>query len=39
LRDGAGALDAPEFLLEARDGLGPELGGAFDAADFRRAAD
>lgn len=39
VRAGAGALDAPEFLLAARDGLGPELGGAFDAADFRRAAD
>lgn len=39
VRDGAGALDAPEFLLAARDGLGPGLGGVFDAADFRRAAD
>jgi dethiobiotin synthetase len=39
LRDGAGALDAAEFLLAARDGLGPGLGGAFDAADFRRATD
>jgi dethiobiotin synthetase len=39
LREGAGVLDAPEFLLAARDGLGPELGGIFDAADFRRAAD
>lgn len=39
VRAGAGALDTPEFLLAARDGLGPELGGAFDAADFRRAAD
>ena len=39
VRDGAGQLDAPEFLLAARDGLGPELGGVFDAADFRRAAD
>ena len=39
LRAGAGALDAPEFLLAARDGLGPGLGGGFDAADFRRAAD
>jgi len=36
---GAGALDAPEFLLAARAGLAPALGGAFDAADFRRAAD
>ncbi len=39
IRDGAGGLDAPEFLLAARDGLGPGLGGVFDAADFRRAAD
>lgn len=39
IRDGAGALDGAEFLLAARDGLGPALGGAFDAADFRRAAD
>ena len=36
---GAGALDAAEFLLVARRGLGPSLGGAFDAADFRRALD
>jgi dethiobiotin synthetase len=33
---GAGALDAAEFLLAARAGLGPTLGGTFDAADFRR---
>jgi len=39
LRAGAGALDAPEFLLAARAGLGPSLGGVFDAADFRRAHD
>jgi dethiobiotin synthetase len=39
VRAGAGELDAPEFLLAARDGLGPGLGGGFDAADFRRAAD
>jgi len=39
LRAGAGGLDAPEFLLAARDGLGPGLGGGFDAADFRRASD
>jgi len=39
LREGAGSLDGAEFLLAGRDGLGPELGGAFDAADFRRAAD
>ena len=36
---GAGVLDAPEVLLVARGGLGPALGGTFDAADFRRAAD
>jgi len=39
LRAGAGELDGAEFLLAARAGLGPGLGGAFDAADFRRAAD
>jgi dethiobiotin synthetase len=39
LRAGAGRLDAPEFLLAARAGLGPSLGGTFDAADFRRAHD
>lgn len=39
LRAGAGALDSAEFLLAARDGLGPELGGTFDAADFRRDSD
>ena len=39
LAAGAGELSAPEFLLAARDGLAPALGGAFDAADFRRAAD
>lgn len=33
---GSGSLDAPEFLLAARRGLGPSLGGTFDAADFRR---
>lgn len=32
---GAGALDAPEFLLAARDGLSPAFGGVFDAAAFR----
>jgi dethiobiotin synthetase len=36
---GAGALDPAEFLLAARAGLAPSLGGTFDAADFRRAAD
>lgn len=34
---GAGKLDAPEFLLAARAGLGPTLGGSFDAAGFRAA--
>jgi dethiobiotin synthetase len=33
----AGGLDAPDFLLVARAGLAPALGGIFDAADFRRA--
>jgi len=32
---GAGALDAPEFLLAARAGLSPAFGGIFDAATFR----
>lgn len=35
IRAGAGALDAPEFLLAARDGLSPALGGIFDATLFR----
>jgi dethiobiotin synthetase len=34
---GAGALDAPEFLLAARSGLSPAYGGVFDAAAFRAA--
>jgi dethiobiotin synthetase len=33
---GAGALDATGFAVTARAGLGPELGGEFHAADFRR---
>src|SRR6185295_6088516 len=37
--EGVGRLEAAEFLLAARGGLGPSLGGAFDAADFRRAHD
>lgn len=37
MRERAGDLDGPEFLLAARAGLGPALGGTFDAADFRRA--
>ncbi|MEO5874543.1 MAG: dethiobiotin synthase [Streptosporangiaceae bacterium] len=32
---GAGALDAPEFLLAARSGLSPAFGGVFDAGTFR----
>ncbi len=39
LREGAGSLDAAGLLLAAHDGLGRALGGTFDAADFRRAAD
>ena len=34
---GAGGLDPVDFLLAARAGLAPALGGTFDAADFRRA--
>jgi dethiobiotin synthetase len=37
--DGAGALDPAAFLLAARAGLGPGLGGAFDARDFRQHHD
>ena len=36
---GAGAMHPAEFLLAAGAGLSPALGGTFDAADFRRAAD
>ena len=39
LEDGAGALEPAEFLLAARSGLGPGLGGAFDARDFRQRHD
>jgi hypothetical protein len=39
MRARAGELDAPEFVRAARAGLGPSLGGSFDAADFRRAYD
>lgn len=39
LSEGAGTMPAAEFLLTARAGLGPELGGVFDAADFRRRND
>jgi dethiobiotin synthetase len=35
LPEGAGGLDPAEFLLTARAGLSPALGGAFDAATFR----
>ncbi|GAB3665786.1 dethiobiotin synthase [Actinocorallia lasiicapitis] len=35
LPSGASALDPAEFLLAARAGLAPSLGGTFDAATFR----
>jgi dethiobiotin synthetase len=35
----AGQLSAPDFSLAARAGLGPSLGGDFDAADFTRRHD
>lgn len=35
IRAGAGSLEPPEFLLTARAGLGPALGGVFDATAFR----
>jgi dethiobiotin synthetase len=34
--EGAGELEPLEFLLAARAGLEPALGGTFDARDFRR---
>lgn len=34
----AGAPSRPDFATVARHALGPEYGGVFDAADFRRAA-
>ena len=37
LRPGPAPSTPPEFLLAARAGLAPALGGTFDAADFRRA--
>lgn len=37
LAAGSGGLSRADFLAVARAGLGPGLGGAFDAADFRRA--
>ena len=39
IAEGAGALEPLEFLLAARAGLEPALGGAFDARDFRRRHD
>ncbi len=39
LGDGAGRLDPLEFLLAARSGLEPALGGAFDARGFRHRHD
>ena len=36
---GAGGLRRADFLVAARQGLGPAFGGTFDAADFRRRAD
>jgi dethiobiotin synthetase len=36
LPDGMGSLAPEPFLAAAFAGLGPELGGTFDAADFRR---
>jgi dethiobiotin synthetase len=36
---GAGEMDAADFLRAARAGLGPMLGGGFDAADFRAQAE
>lgn len=35
LAERAGRMNEPEFLLAARGGLGPALGGTFDAASFR----
>lgn len=37
LPEAAGRLDPAEFLLAARAGLAPALGGTFDAATFRNA--
>ncbi|MDA8434458.1 MAG: dethiobiotin synthase [Actinomycetales bacterium] len=39
LPEGAGSLEPLEFLLAARAGLEPGLGGTFDARDFRRRHD
>jgi dethiobiotin synthetase len=35
LPERCGRLDGPEFLLAARSGLAPQLGGVFDPATFR----
>ncbi len=35
LPEGSGGLDRPAFLQAAREGLGPQLGGAFDPRAFR----
>ena len=37
LPEGAGALPPPAFLVAARAGLGPQLGGTFDARTFGAA--
>ena len=39
LPEGAGRLDPAEFLLAARAGLAPALGGTFDPAVFRQTWD
>ncbi len=39
MHEGAGALEPLEFLLAARAGLEPALGGSFDARDFRQQHD
>ncbi|MGB8651670.1 MAG: dethiobiotin synthase [Mycobacteriales bacterium] len=36
LPEGAARLDRPAFLEQARAGLGPQLGGSFDARAFQR---
>jgi dethiobiotin synthetase len=36
LPSGAGQLSRDDFLSVARAGLGPQLGGTFDAREFRR---
>jgi dethiobiotin synthetase len=39
LPEGAGQLDPADFLLAARAGLAPALGGTFDPAEFRQTWD